>query len=90
MVTTGKMPAEEYRQQKINDGKAKLLQAVGSFKGALDSVLDEVATPVYQKVEENYRNAISVADFAKADIVTQKIVAELVELLDRSLKKLVS
>lgn len=89
-MSTGKMPAEEYRQQKINEGRNRLSEAVGSFKEALTSVLDEAANPVYQKVEETYRRAASVADFAKADISTQKIVAELVELLDRSLKRLVS
>lgn len=89
-MSTGKLPAEEYRQQKINEGRSRLSEAVGSFKEALNSVLDEAANPVYKKVEENYRRAASVADFAKADISTQKIVAELVELLDRSLKRLVS
>lgn len=89
-MAAGKMPAEEYRQQKINEGRFKLNEAVGSFKEALNSVLDEAATPVFHKVEENYRTAVSVADFAKADITTQKIIAELVEALDRSLKKLVS
>lgn len=89
-MSTGKMPAEEYRQQKISEGRVRLTEAVGSFKEALNSVLDEAATPVFHKVEANYRNAVSVADFAKADITTQKIIAELVEALDRSLKKLVS
>lgn len=85
-----KIPTEEYRQKKINDGKTKISDAFESFKGALNSVLEDAVSPVYEKVEGIYKNAATVGDFAKADIMTQKIVAELVDLMDRNLKRLVS
>lgn len=85
-----KIPTEEYRQKKINEGKVKITDTFDSFKGALNNVLEDAVNPVYEKVEEIYKSAVTVGDFAKAEIITQKIIAELIELMDRNLKRLVS
>ncbi|PKM82742.1 MAG: hypothetical protein CVU89_04375 [Firmicutes bacterium HGW-Firmicutes-14] len=90
MVTTKKIPTDEFRQRKISESKSKVTEAVGSFKGAFNSVLDEAVAPVYEKIEELYKNAVTISDFARAEIVTQKIMAELIDIVDNKLKRLVS
>jgi len=89
MTMAKRIPTEEYRQKKINESKLKVNETVDSFRGALNSVLDDAVSPVFEKIEDTYKNAMSIGDFAKAEIMTQKIVAELIELMDRNLKKLV-
>ena len=84
-----RIPTEEFRQKKINESKLRINETVDSFKGALNSVLEEAVSPVFEKVEDTYKNAMTIGDFAKAEIMTQKIVAELIEVMDRNLKKLV-
>lgn len=85
-----KIPSEEYRQQKINDCKSRVNETVDSFKGALNSVLDESVIPVYEKIDETYKNAVNVGDFAKAEILIQKVIAVLIEEMDKNLKRLIS
>lgn len=90
MPMNKKIPTEEFRQKRINEGKTKVSDAFDSFQCALTSVLEDAVNPVYEKVEEIYKNATTIGDFAKADIITQKIVAELIDMMDRNLKRLVS
>lgn len=90
MTTAKKFPSEEYRQTKINEGRTKVNESVSSFRGAFNSVLDEVVNPVYEKIEQIYKNAVTVGDFAKAEIVVQKLLAEMVDIMDKTLKRLVS
>ncbi|MHB9094065.1 MAG: hypothetical protein ACYC21_05290 [Eubacteriales bacterium] len=85
-----KVPSEEYRQTKINECKSKVTETVDSFKGALNSVLDEAVSPIHEKIDGTYKNAVSVGDFAKAEILIQKLIAELIEELDKNLKRLIS
>lgn len=89
MMSVKRVLNDEYRQKKINESKTKVSETVDSFRGALNSVLDDAVNPVYEKIEDTYKHAMTIGDFAKAEIITQKILAELIEMMDKNLKRLV-